>query len=164
MKKWQIGFTLIELIITVGLVALLASFAIAAYAGYTVKAQVATGLTLASGVTRAVEDYYAARGTMPTGTDGNAVVGLSAPETFSSNFVSSVSVSEGGNVTIVFGNKAAKSILDSKLTLYAALGSQGNVVWVCGLAQPEAGATVQKHDRLLNDVSERYLPTSCLPS
>lgn len=155
------GYTLIELMIAVMIVGILASFAVSTYASYTVKTQVAVGISEATGVTRAVEDYYAARGILP---ENNSQAGVSAPEDFSSNYVHSISVSQGGNVTIEYGNRASDSILESKLTFYAVLSSNGRLTWVCGDALPQDEGTIQQHDTLLNDVSARYLPASCLAS
>ncbi len=41
MKKWQQGFTLIELMIVVAIIGILASLAVSAYQTYTIRAQVA---------------------------------------------------------------------------------------------------------------------------
>lgn len=155
------GYTLIELMIAVMIVGILASFAVSTYASYTVKTQVAVGISEATGVTRAVEDYYAARGILPV---NNTQAGVSAPEDFSSNYVQSISVSQGGNVTIEYGNRASDSILESKLTFYVALSPNGKLTWICGEATPQGDAIIQNHDTLLQDVSPRYLPASCLAS
>ena len=65
MKKTY-GFTLIELMIVVAIIAILAAIALPAYQDYTIRSQVSEGSVLADGAKTAVADYFTNKGTFPT--------------------------------------------------------------------------------------------------
>jgi len=65
MKNMQKGFTLIELMIVVAIIAILAAIAIPAYQDYLIRSQVSEGAVLADGAKTAVGEYYSNRGVFP---------------------------------------------------------------------------------------------------
>src|SRR6201991_436803 len=93
MKTVQKGFTLIELMIVVAIIAILAAIAIPAYQDYTIRSQVSEGLSLADGAKTAVAEYYTNKGTYP-GTNGSA--GLAAAASIGGNYVAQVGLATGG--------------------------------------------------------------------
>ncbi|HSN40826.1 MAG TPA: prepilin-type N-terminal cleavage/methylation domain-containing protein, partial [Burkholderiales bacterium] len=68
MKMTQKGFTLIELMIVVAIIAILAAIAIPQYQDYTKRAKVSEGLVLADAAKLAVSETYQAKGEWPKNT------------------------------------------------------------------------------------------------
>ena len=70
----QSGFTLVELMIVVAIVAILAALALPTYSDYVTRSQVAEGMSLAAGVRTALTEYGANNDSWPT-----AIVGPTVP-------------------------------------------------------------------------------------
>ncbi|WP_319001430.1 pilin [Burkholderia cepacia] len=145
----QKGFTLIELMITVAIVGILAAVALPAYQDYTIRGQVAEGLTLAEGAKTAIAENYANNGDL-TKITTNADVNYSGA---SGKYVSTVAVGAGGVITATFSNTAPQvantKINGGTVTLTPApdAAGTGTLIWTC---KPDGVAVLQK-----------YVPSSC---
>ena len=64
-QRISAGFTLIELMIVVAIIAILAAIAIPAYQDYLIRAQVTEGMSLGSGAKAAVWDFVSNTGRFP---------------------------------------------------------------------------------------------------
>ncbi|AMU97582.1 fimbrial protein [Xanthomonas citri pv. fuscans] len=140
MKK-QNGFTLIELMIVVAIIAILAAIALPAYQDYLARSQVSEGLSLASGAKTAVAETYANTGAFPA---NNAAAGLETAANIKGKYITSVTVSSGGVITALFNSSNAK--LSGKNLVLTPTDNNGSISWGCS-----TGTTID----------QKYLPTSC---
>jgi type IV pilus assembly protein PilA len=141
MKSMQKGFTLIELMIVVAIIAILAAIAIPAYQDYLVRTQVSEGAVLTDGAKTAVAEFYSNRGEMP---GDNASAGLAAATDIKGKYVKQVLVDDGV-ITATFGNEANTKIVD-KTFILSPTTNVGSISWTC-----MGGA----------GLDPKYLPSSC---
>lgn len=120
------GFTLIELMIVVAIIAILAAIAIPAYHTFLVRAQVSEGLTLASGAKVSVGEYILARGGLPA---NNAVAHLALPNQITGRYVTQVEVLNG-DIRVTYGNDANSALTGRTILLQPTVGT-GSVSWAC---------------------------------
>ena len=146
MKSMQKGFTLIELMIVVAIIAILAAIAIPAYQDYVVRSQVSEGAVLADGAKTAMAEFYANNGKFPA---TNASAGLATAASIKGQYVSSINVGTTlGKITAAYGGVKANTAIPTTATLiFSAVTNKGSLEWHC------KGGTV----------NNKYLPTSCRP-
>jgi type IV pilus assembly protein PilA len=147
MNKIQKGFTLIELMIVVAIIAILAAIAIPAYQDYLVRSQVSEGAVLADGAKTAIAEYYSNTGLFPA---SNLSAGLAPKASIVGKYVSSVGTGTNGDaagiVTVAYGN-SANAALTGKFFALSAITHAGSIEWTCKSAK--------------TTVAVKYLPTSC---
>jgi type IV pilus assembly protein PilA len=152
------GFTLLELMVVVGIVAILALLAIPTYQDKAIRDQIAEALPLADIAKPPIALSWTLTQSFPA---NNTAAGLPLAEKIVNNYISAVSI-ENGAIHITFGNHANRAILGKILTLRPAVVDDAPIVpvtWVCGFATPPDKMTVRGENR--TSLPPGWLPIKC---
>jgi type IV pilus assembly protein PilA len=141
MRKPQ-GFTLIELMIVVAIIAILAAIALPAYQDYTIRSQVTEGSTLADHAKTAISIFVSDRGIFPP---NNASAGMAQPTSVVGNYVTQVDIGfVDGQIQVTYGNQVNAAV-SGDILIFSAITHAGSLEWDCHSAT----------------IDPKYLPTSC---
>ena len=138
--KNQQGFTLIELMIVVAIIAILAAIALPAYQDYVIRGQASEGLSLASGLKVQVADVHADTGTL-TGINSGSD-GIPAATDVNGKYVTQVAVANG-LITATFGGDANANLMGQTIILTPTVNA-GSLEWDCSSA-----------------LADKYVPAAC---
>lgn len=152
------GFTLMEMVIALGILAILLLMALPSYTDKIVRDQIAEALPLAEVAKAPVAAAWALAQVLP---EDNAAAGLPVAEKIVNNFINSTAV-EKGAIHVMFGNRANALLRGKVLTMRPAVVEDAAVVpvaWVCGYAPVPDKMTAKGTNR--TSVPPAYLPFRC---
>jgi type IV pilus assembly protein PilA len=157
-KDKQSGFTLLELMTVMTIIAIMASIAMPNYQDRIIRSQVQEALELCKTIKPAITEYYTARNKFPL---DNAETNVPRPEYLIGNYVTGISLQEGA-IHIKLGNKINAHVDGKVLTLRPAIVSanpSSPIAWLCGYSQPVEGMKAVGENR--TNIPENYLPLEC---
>ena len=128
-------------VLVISVIGILAAIAIPAYQDYTIRAQVAEGMSLASGARVAVAELYQREGVLAR---DNLSAGLPSADQLSGHYVSSIEVDDG-EITITYGKDASPLIGGKSLLLTPEEYADQTLSWHCHSAS----------------LQPKHLPASC---
>ena len=158
MSTKSLGFTLIEMIVVLAVVAILLTLALPDNSGAIVRTQVRESVNLLDGLQPAVADRYRLTGEFPR---DNEAAGIPPAEKIKGNFVSQVVLRKGA-FHIEFGNKIRADLAGKRLSVrpvYVQDSPQSPVSWICGNDSVPAGMAAAGENH--TDIDINFLPYSC---
>lgn len=157
-KPINLGFSVIEMMVVVAIIAILAMIAIPSSIGRIVREQVTAAIPLADSAKESINYAWTSLKTLPM---DNQQANLPVPTKVVSNFISALEVQKGA-IHMTFGNKAHPQLKGKILSIRPAVIEESQrvpIAWVCGNAKAPNNMVIMGTNR--TNVSPEYLPMMC---
>lgn len=128
MRRFQSGFTLIEVLVVVTIVGVLSAIAVPAYQDYSVRARVSEAASLSGAAKTAIDMAWSEGynlGTIPS----QSSLDLAASGSYTSKYVASVATDANGMITVQLSGDASLSTASGGVVQYTPTAQGGNLEW-----------------------------------
>lgn len=152
------GFTLIELMVVIAILGILMAIALPAYQDYTIRAQVAEGISMTGELKLRIVEFQRNRGRFPR---DNSNAGVALPEHLIGNYVDRIDVADGA-LHVRYGHRVNDQVKGKILSIrpsFVTAAPDSPLSWVCGRAEAVPGMSAAGADR--TTLEDRFLPSSC---
>lgn len=152
------GFTWIELVLVLAVIAILGALAIPGMQDTQLKKQVREGLELAEVAKKGVQAVWATSADLPK---DNEEAGIPAKDKIVGNVVKEVEVDHGA-IHVTMGNNASKALVGMRVTLRPAVVKDEPkvpIAWLCNVVPVPDKMEVKGHNR--TDIPAKWLPVEC---
>jgi type IV pilus assembly protein PilA len=156
--KTALGFTLLEMLFILVIIAILATIAMPSFSSKVARAQISESIDLIKTLKDSVALFYVAQQKFPR---NNLEAGVPKPEFLIGNYVQRIDVINGG-FHIVFGNKVPKDVANKILSIRPMVvdGSpESPISWLCGNSRVPDGMIVIGENK--TDLPVDLLPINC---
>ncbi len=155
----QTGFTLIEVLVVLGILTILLTLAIPSGTGKYTKVYIRESVNLIDDYQPIVESYFKIHNHFP---ENNQTLGLPEPDKLSGNYLTQTFV-EDGAIHLVLGNKINNDLQGKVVSLrpiYIEDSPLSPISWICGYDEIPNGMTAGGLNR--TDVAKKFLPLECI--
>ena len=129
MRSIQKGFTLIELMIVVAIIAILAAIAISQYQDYIIRSEVSEGAGLTDDLKISIAEFYQNHGAFPS---NNSSAGAASAASITGSYVSSVTTGSTGVIVAAYGGPKVNAKLTNTYKLkFSPITHAGSIEWHC---------------------------------